>query len=403
MRKAQTTDDEITFRGTNRIFYTKYLINQIGIPPDQNQIDLLAKKLNIKISIEGPGIKMTSPGNMASFQTIENLGTISFMTNDKVSWTGSWLKENYVRVDEGMMHYLFFFPHDPFFQLRPGLIGSLTMVVLLLFLVTYLFTRNLFKPIQEIFLGVTSISQGNLNYRLKIKQTDELGDLAQSFNLMTTQIQQMLSAKEQLLLDVSHELRSPLTRIRLALDIGGKEQLIRNDLNEINNMLTELLESARLDSKYSLLVKQKINVYELLTKLIDQFNLVHSQVKLINSIHEPLYAHFDRDRLFIALKNIIENALKYSRPEAKPVELSAFQIEQQIIIRIQDFGIGIPIDDQPYIFEPFYRVDKSRGQKVHGYGLGLSLSKKIIEAHGGIVKVSSILDQGTCFELILPV
>ena len=117
-------------------------------------------------------------------------------------------------------------------------------------------------------------------------------------------------------------------------------------------------------------------------------------IKII-SFPADIYLNVDPERIAVLLRNIIENALRYSEEDGYPIEISLRQKNDESIIAIQDFGSGIPEPDLPYIFEPFYRVDKSRSKETGGYGLGMSLSKKIMEAHGGAIEITSKLKVGT--------
>jgi signal transduction histidine kinase len=112
--------------------------------------------------------------------------------------------------------------------------------------------------------------------------------------------------------------------------------------------------------------------------------------------------HIDRDRIGKALRNILENAQKYSPDDSAPVAVSMRSIPDAVAVTVRDSGVGIPAEDIDFIFEPFYRVDKARSPRTEGYGLGLSLAKAIIEAHGGRIEVHSTLGQGTEVVILLP-
>jgi signal transduction histidine kinase len=201
----------------------------------------------------------------------------------------------------------------------------------------------------------------------------------------------MLTARERLLLDVSHELRSPLTRINVALEDlheGKSKDTIKADIREMEHMITEILESERLMNTRKYLNIQDVNMTQLLRKAISDFK---DQVPPIipSHIFEDVSCMADRELSLIVLKNLFSNALKYSGPDARAVDVSIFKDIDFVVIKIKDYGEGIPAEDLPHIFEPFYRVDKSRSRKTGGYGLGLNLCKTIMDSHGGKIEVKS--------------
>ena len=112
-------------------------------------------------------------------------------------------------------------------------------------------------------------------------------------------------------------------------------------------------------------------------------------------VQENVLLKIDLNRIRTVLKNILENAVKYSKPESQPVEIAVDGEEKSVVIRIRDYGSGIPKEELPYLFEPFYRTDKSRSKDTGGYGLGMSLCKKIMEAHGGKIEIHSEVNVGT--------
>ena len=243
------------------------------------------------------------------------------------------------------------------------------------------------------------ISKGNLKYQVQVQnwRRDELGKLAELFNAMTTRIREMIRSKEQLLSDVSHELRSPLTRIKVALEFvpeGQTKESIAEDLADVEKMITEILETERLNSDHGKLYLKQTNASEIIKQIALDFQNKSPGIKLA-SVPEEFFLAIDTARFKTVLKNVLENAIKYSMPESNPVEISIVDEEKSVVIRIKDYGQGIHREELPYIFEPFYRIDKSRSKETGGYGLGMSLCKKIMEAHGGSIEINSELNKGT--------
>lgn len=265
----------------------------------------------------------------------------------------------------------------------------------------YFSIRRILKPIKRLTEGVHEVSRGNLSHQIPIRKKDELGELANSFNSMTKRIREMIHSKEQLLLDISHELRSPITRMKVTLEslLDGKaKESLREDLLEMEGMITEILESERLNSPHGKLNLKRYNISEVIKEVLQDFQDKPPGIKL-TSIPEEVFLKIDGDRVKIVFKNILENAIKYSRPESQPVEIFIEDNEKSVWVQIKDHGSGIPKEELPFIFEPFYRVDRSRSKETGGYGLGMSLCKKIMETHGRAIEISSELNVGTTVSL----
>ena len=269
---------------------------------------------------------------------------------------------------------------------------------------TWLILRKILQPLNWLSDGVYALGEGNLEHRLPEKRGDELGNLAKAFNRMSERIREMLSAREQLLLDVSHELRSPLTRMKVALEFipedASRESLL-DDVQEMEQMVTEILETARLKSKYGQLNLQKTDLVKLIQDICITFEGQTPGIRFENA-PETCQTFADAEQIETVLKNLLANALKYSPAENAPVEIRLKKSDAGTLIEIQDHGPGIQDEELDLIFEPFYRTDKSRNRKTGGYGLGLSLCKTIIEAHGGTIDVQSNTGKGAMFSLHLP-
>jgi len=288
-------------------------------------------------------------------------------------------------------------------QVLPWILTILGLIGLIL-LGAWLTLRWILKPINWLSGGVVALGKGNLEHRLPEKRGDELGDLSLAFNQMSERIREMLSAREQLLLDVSHELRSPLTRMKVALEFipedNSRESLL-DDVQEMEQMVTEILETARLKSEHGQLNLHKTDLVKLIQDLCITFEGQTPGIRFENA-PETCQTFTDAEQVETVLKNLLANALKYSPAENAPVEIRLKKSDAGTLIEIQDHGPGIQDGELDLIFEPFYRTDKSRNRKNGGYGLGLSLCKTIIEAHGGTIDVQSNTLKGAMFSVHLP-
>jgi signal transduction histidine kinase len=286
---------------------------------------------------------------------------------------------------------IYLFSNIIFYNAQHHLIFFLIMVVVIVFIFGGFFIHQLIKPIHELDRGVKELSQGNLDVVLQVTSKDEIGKVANAFNQMTVELKKMIKARDQLLLDVSHELRTPITRAKLALEImsGSKEKdSVLDDLREMETMITEILESERLKSGKDPLNIQKTVIRDLVFNTVSGFRSNQEKIK-IHNISEGLTIEVDPLKISIVLKNLVENALKYSENADKPVEISVINQPDKISIQVEDFGPGIPEDKIGLLFEPFYRADTSRSRKTGGYGLGLHLAKRIMEAHGATIQLTN--------------
>jgi signal transduction histidine kinase len=225
-----------------------------------------------------------------------------------------------------------------------------------------------------------------------------------AFNDMTDRIRDMLHTKDQLLMDISHELRTPLTRMKVALEFLTESQAkenLQDDIADMEKMVTEILETARLHHKYADLKQQLTNLSALLKQTLKTFENQIPGIKVVD-LPSEIDVRVDPEQVKTVFENVLSNAVKYSEAESKPVRVSCDLRESYAVIRITDFGIGIPEEELVHIFEPFYRVDKSRTKDTGGFGLGLSLCKTIMEAHDGKIEVQSEPGAGTTVSLFFP-
>lgn len=385
----------------NTAHYANYIIEEIGMPLDTLKALEIAQELSIHIRIENPDFQWST--NDIFFSSKHRRG----ITPDENAQITADFDEGiyYIAVNRDSNKYLFAFDFRKAETPRGVLVVLLIIFLFIVFTAAYLSIRRILRPIKSLTKGVKQISKGIFDYQVQVSDKrgrDELRELAESFNTMTNRLREMIHSKDQLLLDVSHELRSPLTRMNVALEFvpdGNTKESIREDLLEMEKMIAEILETERLNSNHGKLNLKKANVSTLIREIVQSFQNRPPGVKLI-PVSGKVFLEIDTDRIKRVLKNILENSLKYSKPKSQPVEISIDDREKLVVIQIKDYGSGIPEEELPYIFEPFYRIDKSRSKKTGGYGLGMSLCKKIMEAHGGAIEISSTLNIGTTVFLI---
>jgi signal transduction histidine kinase len=228
-------------------------------------------------------------------------------------------------------------------------------------------------------LGAEAFRRGEFSHRVPVVHGDEIGDLAMRFNQMAADIQAMLDGKRALLLAISHELRSPLTRARLHAELVGEGEsrdALLQELAQMRDLITALLESERLGSGHSALQLSEVDVAP----------LVREQAQPGVELHiEPTLPtlKLDRLRVQLCLRNLVQNALRHNEPSRGPVQVSLARHGDGLRLAVRDFGPGVPPESLPQLGQPFYRPDAARTRHEGGVGLGLCLCRLVAEAHGG--------------------
>jgi len=385
----------------NILQYLNYIIDDLGNPPGLDRAKQIARQASLQIYYDGPDLNWSTTGNISDVH--------------KVHWR-NWSENPLIRVGRfhgrhfvEVTHELgrFVFGLDKSFELDPGRVRRVLILLSLLTLIlagAFLSIRWILRPIRWLDQGVREVSRGNLKHQVPLKRSDELRDLAAAFNDMTDRIRDMLHTKERLMLDVSHELRSPLTRMKVALEFLPESQAknsLKNDVAEMEKMISEILETARMHHLHGQLKLQPVNLKTLVKNVLNEFENLPPGVQ-VGDIPAELEINVDAEQIKTVFKNILTNALKFSASDSEPVRISVKKQTRFTVVQITDSGIGIPQEELPFIFEPFYRVDKSRSKQTGGYGLGLSLCKTIMESHGGKIEVASKPEAGTTVLLLFP-
>lgn len=383
--------------------YLEYLIADLGSPPEINRAKIIAKETGVEIQFH-------TTNNRWSTNT-HNLGLINFndieyhkrFDENKLKYSFGEYRNHEVLVSEkGTDTVVFILPHPRrHFGARTFLYLFILIAVLALF---YYFTKRIFSPIHTITDGVKKIGDGELEFRLNISRKDELGELSGHINNMADDIQSMLDAKRQLLLAISHELRSPLTRAKVAtamLEEPEQQKNIDRDLQEMDSLIEEILETERLSSRHYKLNKSEFNLVETIKDIIS--TTFPDKVAFDEPSEKSIKITADQARIKLLLRNLIENAVRHTPVEAEQVSVELETKNQNVYITVSDQGEGIAAEHLPHVLEPFYRVDPSRQRESGGYGLGLYLSRVICEAHGGTLNIDSVLQQGTSVKIMLPV
>jgi signal transduction histidine kinase len=383
--------------------YGQLVLAQLTDPPDTAQARRLVTAMGVGIRISGPGLDWASGPGFPAFDEVDLPATSNGGTDRAGISRGVGFGADLSRGD---YRYLF--------ALQSGGIGLGTESVteeiadaafmILLLICLYFATRHLLRPVRLLSEGVERLRRGDLNVEMQTRRTDELGQLMVSFNEMAGAVRERIRARDQLLMDVSHEIRSPLTRMRVALEMipdGSAKASVIEDIEETEAMISVLLETERLDSPHGGLERAPTDLTDLLQQTIDLRSLEAPSVEL-TGCEAPLVANVDAARIRVVVGNLLSNALRHSDPDGAPVRVDLAVVGEEVVIGVYDRGAGISAEDLPRVFEPFYRVDRSRSKDTGGYGIGLSLVKRIVDAHGGTIKLDSRLGEGTSVTVSLP-
>ena len=288
---------------------------------------------------------------------------------------------------------------------RTYVIEAIIAITLLVLLICYGLVQRIFRPIKSIEEGATRIGQGELEHRIDVKQKDELGSLAQKINLAASNAQETLEQIEALGLAVSHELRSPLTRARLEVELLEDDKIKEDLLNEVNAMetiITNLLDSEALDSGHKKLQLEIFELNEMINQMVKKSGFLADSNIVFTPLEDKTDIEADKILVEVMIKNILENAIRYNPPEGEPIQVIIKYIKDTYEIKIRDFGPGFSEEDITKVTEPFYRTDQSRSRQSGGFGLGLYLCKQIVKAHQGTISIENHEKIGTVVALTIP-
>lgn len=285
------------------------------------------------------------------------------------------------------------------------------LLVLVSALASFILALTITKPLRLLKQKNLDFAAGDLSARADApaRRNDEIGELSRGFNLMAAKIGDLLQNQQRLLRDVSHELRSPLTRAQLAIALeqrqGGGAQLprLQQELERVDQLLGELLTFSRLDAGQYQLQRQDVDLYELVEEIIavNQLEADQKQQHLTLQGANPCLLWIEPRLLARAIENVLRNAIKYS-PDAAVISFQLSQTADTTELAITDQGPGIPADSLEQIFAPFYRVSDSRNSQTGGTGLGLAIAAQVVRQHGGQISASLPAAGGLCITLTLP-
>jgi signal transduction histidine kinase len=285
---------------------------------------------------------------------------------------------------------------------------------LLALIVGFLLARTLTRPLRALTEATEKMAGGDLNQQVAITSRDEIGELAESFNRMSREVARANQLRKQMTADIAHDLRTPLTVIAGYIESMRDGDLaptpdrldtIYTEIERLQSLVADLRLLAHTDAGELRLNLQVLNPKDLLESAAASFKYSAEQKGItltVDAAEDLPQIQADESRLNRVLGNLVSNALRHT-PQGGTVSILATRNTQHVLITVADTGEGIPPTDLPHIFDRFYRADKSRTDADGASsGLGLAIAKALIEAHGGRIKVNSVVGNGTKFEIELP-
>jgi len=378
--------------------YVDRLAAEIGSPPDIERAQALTRRLPLSVRIAGPVVNWSSHSALrpdgrprrfshadshADSQNVgqnigQNIGqNVSHDNAADERWDSLFSRStadgHHIRFGAGDWRW----DDHPTWLGWGVLAGLLTLTAL-----AYVVVRRLFRPIDDIRAGALRYGEGDFSQRIPVRRHDELGELATQVNTMASSLQRMLEGQRGLLLAISHELRSPLTRARLHAELlaeGAERAALLRDLGQMRDLISDLLEGERLAAGSAALQREATDLNALVHDLVEaQFAGRGITLSLDPAL--PTLA-LDRTRLQLLVRNLLDNALRHGA--GTPVELHTGLAAGAVCLRVRDHGPGVAPAHLPHLTEAFYRPDEARSRGAGGVGLGLYLCRLVALSHGG--------------------
>jgi heavy metal sensor kinase len=300
-------------------------------------------------------------------------------------------------------------------ELRTVLFMAVPIVLLLSGGLAYVLARTALAPMDRLRRSTEEITADHLDRRLPIQNPrDELGRLTETVNAMIGRLERSFGEIRRFTADASHELRTPLTAIRTEaevalarpLGLADYQQLLGSILEEcdrLTRLTDQLLALAREDARAASPLHKSVDLVDLVKDVVETMRPLADGKGVGLRVEADTFAQVcgDAGRLREVFLNTLDNSIKYTAEGGK-IDVRIGRIGPEVIVTIQDTGVGIPAEHLPHVFDRFYRVDKARSQAEGGTGLGLSIARSIVIAHGGVIEISSTPAQGTVCTVRLP-
>lgn len=280
-----------------------------------------------------------------------------------------------------------------------------------------LISIQLVAPFNKLSEGIASIQGGRMDEELMVKDYTETIIICEKFNEMMSKMKVMDDSRQEFVSNVSHELKTPLTSMKVLADSinsmhGAPVELyqefmadITNEIERETKIINDLLSLVKMDKTAAALNISAVNMNELIEQIMKRLQPIadKQKVQLVMESFRPVTAEVDEVKITLAISNLIENAIKYNKNDGEGwVHVSLNADHQYFYVKVEDSGMGIPEESLDQIYERFYRVDKSHSREIGGTGLGLAITRNAILMHKGAIKVHSELGEGTTFDVRIP-
>ena len=405
-------------RDTLDYYQTSYLGNlmeDLGYPPNAQTAAKITQDMPFDILITGGGFEWSSTDKFPNTDEIDfqpsrwdsikiNNGNDQAPKIVEDSKFARYQYRTYFQIPYG--EYIITMV-NPKVSIEAGptyLFEAIALISLSILLLTFLLVKRMINPIQNIQQAATKIGQGDLKHRINVSREDELGVLAKEINFLADNVVEMLEAKQRLNMGVSHELRSPLTRAKLQVEMLNdpiKRENLLDEIQAMESIISTLLESEAINYGHKKLDLGIVDIHKTIEDLISTSQFLDG-IKIRFDFCEEITIDADPILFQVMLKNILENASRYTSDKKKQIDVETHQEDHSIEITIRDYGPGLNMKDIEKVFEPFYRAEESRSRNSGGYGLGLYLTKQIVDAHGGQISIRNHENNGAEVRVILP-
>lgn len=288
-------------------------------------------------------------------------------------------------------------------------------VAVIVLLVGYILSGRMTRPFKKLTRSIQDVQEGYQSHFEPVETFTETTQLSEACSDMLGRLKRLDDSREEFVSNVSHELKTPLTSMKVLADsLLGQEnvpnEIYKDFMNDIageidreNSIINDLLSLVSLNQGSEALNIKEVSINDMLDLLMKRLRPIaeQQQVELLLESFRPVTAEVDEGKLTLAFSNLIENAIKYNRPEGY-VHVTLNADHENFFINVIDNGIGIPEESQEHIFDRFYRVDKSHSRKIGGTGLGLAITHSIVTLHHGAIRVHSEEGEGTTFTVRIP-
>lgn len=370
--------------------YVDRIVADLGTPPSVERAQALVARLPISIRIEGPRVQWDSHAKQRRYQ--RGNGWLDDKDGD-----GDGDGDRFLSRTTADGHRVLLGVGDVPWERGPHRAAWITLALLLAMAgLAYAYLVRLLRPLNDIRAGAQRFGKGDFDTPIAVRRRDELGELAAQVNTMASDIHQMLEGKRALLLAISHELRSPLTRARLNTELLPEEgdaaplrQALLRDLAEMRDLITDLLEGERLSGSHVALQREPVDLVALVRELMA--SRADFQVLQHDLPEGPMMLDVDAARVRLALRNLLDNALRHGADAPQPPRLALVRDAAGIWLQVRDHGPGVPQDQLAHLAQAFYRPDSARQRRTGGVGLGLYLARLVAEAHGGQLRLRNTL------------